>query len=161
MKPLSAAIRDGNVIRAVIRETACNQDGHTSVITTPSSDAQLELIKGCYARARLDPLNTTVVETHGTGTRVGDPAEAKAIGNAIGLGRKQRLYIGSVKTNVGHTEAVSGLASVIKMVMALEHQQIPPSLNFEKPNPDIDFQALCLQVCMLNTNSHYSFLIIP
>jgi acyl transferase domain-containing protein len=146
LKPLSKAIRDGDAIRAIIRESASNQDGHTPTITTPSLDAQRELIRDCYTRAGLNPLDTTVVEAHGTGTRAGDPIEAKAIGDIIGAKREQPLYIGSVKTNLGHTEATSGLAAVIKMVMALEHRQIPPSLNFEKPNPDINFRDLRLKV---------------
>jgi acyl transferase domain-containing protein len=136
------------VIRAIVRETAANQDGHTPTITAPCSDAQRNLIKATYARAGLDPLDTTVVEAHGTGTKIGDPAEARAIGEAMGRGRKTSLYVGSVKTNLGHTEAASGLAAVIKMVLALEHRQIPPSLNFEKANPEIDLSGLGLQVRM-------------
>lgn len=129
-----------------MRETAVNQDGHTPTITAPCSDAQRNLIEAAYARAGLDPLDTTVVEAHGTGTRVGDPAEAKAIGQAMGRGREVPLYVGSVKTNLGHTEAASGLAAVIKMVLALEHRQIPPSLNFKKANPEIDLKGLGLAV---------------
>lgn len=129
-----------------MRETASNQDGRTSTITAPSSDAQRVLIQACYERAGLDPRDTTVVEAHGTGTRVGDPAEARAIGEAMGAGREKPLYVASVKTNLGHTEAASGLASVIKMVLALEHRQIPPSLNFVKANPQIDLVGLGLAV---------------
>lgn len=133
----------------MVRETASNQDGRTPTITAPCSDAQRRLISQCYRTAGLDPLETSLVEAHGTGTRVGDPAEARAIGEALGRHRPAQLpplYVASVKTNLGHTEAASGLAAVIKMVLALEHQQIPPSLNFEKPNPEIDMQALRIKV---------------
>ncbi|KAF2973282.1 hypothetical protein GQX73_g405 [Xylaria multiplex] len=146
VKRLSSALRDGDAIRAIVRETASNQDGRTPTITAPCADAQRNLIKACYARAGLDPLDTTVVEAHGTGTRVGDPAEARAIGEAMGSGREKPLYVASVKTNLGHTESASGLAAVIKMVMALEHRQIPPSLNFETPNPEIDLVGLGLTI---------------
>ncbi|KAK5657389.1 hypothetical protein OQA88_2959 [Cercophora sp. LCS_1] len=149
VKRLDDALRDGDPIRAVIRETAVNQDGRTPTITAPSSEAQRALIEQCYRTAGLDPLETSVVEAHGTGTRVGDPAEANAIGEALGRCRPPELpplYVASIKTNLGHTEAASGLAAIIKMVLALERRKIPPSLNFEKPNPDIDMQALRIKV---------------
>ncbi|KAK3343540.1 putative polyketide synthase, partial [Lasiosphaeria hispida] len=149
VKRLSDALRDGDPIRAVVRETAVNQDGRTPTITAPCAEAQRLLISQCYRTAGLDPLETSVVEAHGTGTRVGDPAEARAIGEALGWPRPPELpplYVASVKTNLGHTEAASGLAGIIKMVLALEHRQIPPSLNFERPNPDIDMQALRIKV---------------
>ncbi|GAB1318217.1 Polyketide synthase (Fragment) [Madurella fahalii] len=149
VKRLSDALRDGDPIRAVVRETAVNQDGRTPTITAPCAEAQRRLISQCYRTAGLDPLKTSVVEAHGTGTRVGDPAEARAIGEALGRHRPPELpplYVASVKTNLGHTEAASGLAAIIKMVLALEHCQIPPSLNFERPNPDIDMQALRIKV---------------
>ncbi|KAF2229541.1 polyketide synthase [Viridothelium virens] len=134
IKRLSSAIRDGDVIRAVVRETASNQDGRTPTITAPDSDAQRDLIEACYTCAGLNPRGTTVVEAHGTGTRVGDPPEARAIGVAMGRGRKKPLYVASVKTNLGHTEAASGLAA------------IPPSLNFEKANPEIGLGGLGLTI---------------
>ncbi|KAK8107122.1 uncharacterized protein PG998_009135 [Apiospora kogelbergensis] len=146
VKRLSAAVHDGDSVLAVVRETASNQDGSTPTITAPCADAQRKLIEACYASAGLDPLETTLVEAHGTGTRVGDPAEARAIGQAMGRGRAKPLYMASIKTNLGHTEAASGLAALIKVVLALRHRQIPPSLNFEKGNPEIDFEALRLTV---------------
>ncbi|KAI1205736.1 reducing type I polyketide synthase [Annulohypoxylon truncatum] len=148
VKRLSDAVRDGDPIRAVIRETRANQDGKTATITSPDAEAQRRLIEECYAAAGLDPLNTDLVEAHGTGTTVGDPLEAKAISQTLGRHRPpgRRLQIASVKTNLGHTEAASGLASVIKMVMSFEHKAIAPSINFEKPNPDIDLEGLGLQV---------------
>ncbi|KAK3300886.1 reducing type I polyketide synthase, partial [Chaetomium fimeti] len=150
VKRLSDALRDGDPIRAVVRESAVNQDGRTPTITAPSEDAQRRLIEHCYNIAGLDPLETSVVEAHGTGTKVGDPAEARAIGAALGRHRTAAgvppLYVASVKTNLGHTEATSGLAGLIKMVMSLEHRQIPASLNFEKANPEIDMEATNYQV---------------
>ena len=144
LKRLSTAISDGDAIRGLVRETAVNQDGYTPTLTAPSSKAQRSLIEATYARAGLDPLDTTVVEAHGTGTRAGDPVEAKAIGEAMNFGREKPLYVASVKTNLGHTEAALGLAAVIKMVMALEHRKIPPSLNFAKATPEIDLHRLGL-----------------
>lgn len=152
VKRLDDAIRNGDPIRAVIRETGINQDGRSPTITSPDRDAQYDLIRACYAKAGLDPLATSVVEAHGTGTSAGDPVEAEAIGRALRDPKRSRqtqetpLYMASVKTNLGHTEAVSGLASVIKMVKSLEHGKIAPSINFEKPNPAIDFDGLSLKV---------------
>lgn len=142
VKRLDHALRDGDPIRAVVRSTAVNQDGKTETITTPSQEAQAVLIRECYRKAGLDPSETTYFEAHGTGTPAGDPIEAGAVASAFAQNgsRPQPLKIGSVKTNIGHTETVSGLASIIKVVMALEKQQIPPNANFEKPNPDIPFE---------------------
>ncbi|OBT45611.1 Type I Iterative Polyketide synthase (PKS) [Pseudogymnoascus sp. WSF 3629] len=118
LKPLNDAIRDGDPIRAVIRESGVNQDGRTAGITLPSSEAQERLIKSTYLRAGLDPLDTGYVEGHGTGTPAGDPIEAAAIASTFGPGRPadKSLRIGSVKTNVGHLEGASGLAGIIKAV---------------------------------------------
>lgn len=164
LKPLEAAIRDGNPIRAVIRETAANQDGKTPTLTSPSREAQVELMQSCYFRAGLDPRNTGYVEAHGTGTQAGDTSEAAAIGTVLGRGvdrsRDEPLIIGSVKTNIGHTEASSGLAGVIKAVMAIEKECIPPSLNFDRPNPNIPFEELGITVSLISCNSfalEYSF----
>jgi acyl transferase domain-containing protein len=148
VKRLEDAIRDRDPIRAIIRETGANQDGKTETITSPDAEAQMRLIRQCYARAGLDPLDTDVVEAHGTGTMIGDKIEATAIGTTLGAGRPvdKPLYIASVKTNIGHTEAASGLASIIKMAMSLEHNEIAPSLNYEKANPNIDLERLHLKV---------------
>lgn len=103
----------------------------------------------CYAKAGIDPAYTTYVEAHGTGTPTGDPIEARAIASVFGNCRKQSdtpLKIGSVKTNIGHTETVSGLASIIKVTMALEKEKIPPSINFAVPNPKIPFEEYKLKV---------------
>ncbi|RKU46330.1 Type I Iterative Polyketide synthase (PKS) [Coniochaeta pulveracea] len=148
LKPLVTAVRDGDTIRAVIRETGLNQDGKTETITSPSQRAQEELIRACYQRAGLDPANTQYFEAHGTGTPTGDPIEARAVAGVFSKGRRHgdRLRIGSVKTNIGHTEPTSGLASVIKVALALEKSLIPPSVNFEQPNRKIDLAEWNLEI---------------
>lgn len=110
--------------------------------------AQQELIRMCYDRARLNPADTTYVEAHMTGTPTGDPVEAEAIGSVFSQGRRkgEHLYVGSVKSNIGHTEATSGLASVIKVVLALEKGLIPPNINFDKANPGINLNEWNMQV---------------
>ncbi|CAI7653198.1 unnamed protein product [Penicillium pancosmium] len=148
LKPLDSALRDGDPIRAIIRETALNQDGWTPTITSPSQTAQRDLIISCYQKAGLDPLDTSYVEAHGTGTPAGDPVEATALSSALNQNRPSQipLFIGSVKANIGHTETASGLASIIKVTMALEKGYIPPSANFEKPNKDIDIDSLNIEI---------------
>ncbi|RYN77143.1 Compactin diketide synthase [Alternaria tenuissima] len=146
LKPLEAAIRDKDVIRAVIRATGANQDGRTPSITQPSQQAQLDLLRDTYRVAGLDVADTDYVEAHGTGTPVGDPIEAAAIGEAFRDGRKpdRPLYVGSVKSNIGHLEGASGMAGVIKAVLALEKAVIPPIAMFEKTNPAVDTEYLQL-----------------
>jgi acyl transferase domain-containing protein/thioesterase domain-containing protein/acyl carrier protein len=146
LKPLSAAQRDGDRIYAVIRATAANQDGHTNGITVPSSSAQQALILNACASAGIQPADIAYVEAHGTGTPVGDPIEARALGAALGHARAQPCLMGSVKTNIGHLEAASGVASLIKVALILKHRAIPPTLHFNTPNPNIDFAALHLRV---------------
>ena len=148
VKRLEDALKDRDPIRAVVRETAVNQDGKTATITSPDFDAQRDLIRACYARAGLDPLETGLVEAHGTGTKAGDPIEATAIGTAISEARPEDrpVYLASVKTNLGHTEAASGLAAIIKTAKSLEVASIAPSINFEKPNPEINLVRLRLKV---------------
>lgn len=148
LKSLPDAVRDGDPIRAVIRETALNQDGKTVTITSPSKNAQEDLIRMCYRNAGLDPSDTTYVEAHGTGTRTGDPIEAGAIGSVLGQDRMpgKPLLMGSVKSNIGHLEAASGLASVIKVALALENGSIPPSINFKEPNPAIPLDKWNLKI---------------
>ncbi|GFF43418.1 lovastatin nonaketide synthase [Aspergillus udagawae] len=139
LKPLADALRDNNVIRAVIRGTGVNQDGKTPGITLPSAEAQEELIRTTYQSAGLDFSETNYFEAHGTGTPAGDPLEASAIGATFGASRSKDnpIPIGSIKTNIGHMEGASGLAGLIKSVYALEKGIIPPNLWFEKPNPRI------------------------
>ncbi|KAH6850667.1 hypothetical protein B0I37DRAFT_396989 [Chaetomium sp. MPI-CAGE-AT-0009] len=146
IKRLSDALAAGDPIRAVIRDTYLNQDGKTETITSPSQAAQEALIRECYRRAGLSPQGTQYFEAHGTGTPTGDPIEARAIAAVLGAGRADKLRIGSIKTNIGHTEAASGLAGLIKVVLALEKGQIPPSVNFEKPNPKLKLDEWGLKV---------------
>ncbi|KAJ5297715.1 hypothetical protein N7508_007964 [Penicillium antarcticum] len=148
LKPLADAVRDGDAVRAVIRNTGINQDGRTTTITSPSADAQRELMETCYQASGLDPVDTGYVEAHGTGTQTGDLMEATAVGKVFGAHgtNDSPVLIGSVKTNIGHTEATSGLAGVIKVVMALEKGLIPPHINFENPNPNIPFEDFKIQV---------------
>ncbi|OBT54633.1 Type I Iterative Polyketide synthase (PKS) [Pseudogymnoascus sp. 24MN13] len=140
LKRLDDARRDGDPLGSIIRTSGTNQDGKTETVTTPSQRAQEELIRACYEKAGLDPAQTAYFEAHGTGTRTGDPIEARAIASVFRehKSRTEPLLVGSVKTNVGHTETTSGLASIIKVALALEKGQIPPSANFEKPNEEID-----------------------
>ncbi|KAL8787707.1 MAG: hypothetical protein Q9195_007663 [Heterodermia aff. obscurata] len=150
IKPLKQALKDGDPVRAVIRQTALNQDGRTQTITSPSQSAQEDVIRACYRSVGLSPADTMYVEAHGTGTATGDPIEAAAIGNVFSEGRPidKPLFIGSVKTNVGHMESVSGFASILKVAMTLENGLIPASINFDKPNPNIDFEKLKLKVIL-------------
>ncbi|KAL4953777.1 hypothetical protein BDW69DRAFT_184162 [Aspergillus filifer] len=149
IKPLEDAVRDGDTIRAVIRSTLSNQDGHTPGITLPSRDAQRKLIQEAYSHAGLSPAYTRYFEAHGTGTAVGDPTETRAIGAVFRAHRSEKdpLYIGSVKSNIGHLEGGSGIAGVIKVILSLERGIIPPvSDHYKSLNPRIDAEHLNLQV---------------
>jgi acyl transferase domain-containing protein/NADPH:quinone reductase-like Zn-dependent oxidoreductase/ubiquinone/menaquinone biosynthesis C-methylase UbiE len=141
LKPLSKALADGHKIRALIRSVGSNQDGRTTGgMMYPSREMQAELIRETYKRANLDMSLTAHFESHGTGTNVGDPTEARALGEAFApyRSRDNPLYIGALKGNIGHLEGASGLASIIKVVLAMERGVIPPNTNFEKLNPKID-----------------------
>ncbi|KAI8315598.1 Compactin diketide synthase [Colletotrichum sp. SAR11_59] len=142
LKPLKAALRDGDTICSIIRATGVNQDGRTPSITQPSSAAQVELIKKTYEAAGLSLSETEYVEAHGTGTPVGDPIEASAIGQVFRSHRNRPVWIGSVKSNIGHLEGASGLAGLLKAVFALENSVIPPIADFEEANPAIDVDEL-------------------
>lgn len=148
MKPLAAALRDGDHVHAVLRETGVNQDGRTPTITSPSMQAQVKLIQDVYRRAGLDPADTGYIEAHMTGTPTGDPIEAEALALTFGKGRSvdDPVLVGSVKPNIGHTEAVSGLAAIIKTVFVLQQGLIPPNANYETPNPKIPLKDWRLQV---------------
>ena len=146
LKPFSAAQAAGDRIYAVIRSTAANQDGRTNGITVPSRQAQEDLIRQACLSAGFAPSQIAYVEAHGTGTPIGDPIEAAAISAALCGNRKNPCLIGSVKTNIGHLESASGVASIIKVALILKHKTIPPSLHFKKPNPRIDFRKLNLRV---------------
>ncbi|KAF2964402.1 hypothetical protein GQX73_g9163 [Xylaria multiplex] len=140
LKPLRDAVKDGDMIRAVIRSTGTNQDGRTPSLTQPSPEAQEELIRHVYKKAKLSFGFTRYVEAHGTGTPVGDPIEMKAIGRVFRPYRSPEdpLYVGSVKANIGHLEGCSGLAGIIKSILILERGVIVPNALFQKVNNSID-----------------------
>ena len=152
LKPLDAAIRDRDVVRAVIHHSGVNQDGKTNGITVPNGSAQTALIRQVYASAGLDPAECGFSECHGTGTKVGDPIEVNAIREALGQGRtpKNPLFIGSVKSNVGHLEGASGIVSIIKAAMMLEKKMLLPNANFEKANPNINLEQYNMKVSIKN-----------
>jgi phthiocerol/phenolphthiocerol synthesis type-I polyketide synthase E len=142
LKRLSDALADGDTIHAVIKGSAVNNDGSLKVgYTAPSVNGQAEVIAEAHAVSGIDPETITYVETHGTGTSLGDPVEIEALTRAFrhSTAAKRFCALGSVKTNVGHLDAAAGVAGLIKTVLALKHRQLPPSLNFEKENPRIDF----------------------
>jgi acyl transferase domain-containing protein/aryl carrier-like protein len=148
LKPLSLALADNDRIYAVIRGTAVNQDGRTPGLTVPSEEAQQALLRQAYQNAGVAPEAVQYIESHGTGTLVGDPIEARALGRVLSVNRPadRPCLIGSVKTNIGHLEAGSGIAGVIKTALALHHRCIPGNLHFHQPNPAIDFAQLRLRV---------------
>lgn len=141
LKRLSAAQQDGDKILAVIRGTAVNHDGHSSGLTVPNGVSQQKLIRQALANANVTLHDISYVEAHGTGTVLGDPIEIDALGAIFGQ-RTQPLFIGSVKTNIGHTEAAAGVAGVMKVVLAMQHGLIPPQVHFKAPNPHIPWRDL-------------------
>jgi acyl transferase domain-containing protein/acyl carrier protein len=145
LKPLAAALADGDPVRAVIRGSAVNNDGRGSGhMATPSRTGQAAMLRTAYANAGVDPRGVGYVEAHGTGTRAGDPVELGALGDVLASGRGEddRCLVGSVKTNIGHTEGAAGMAGLIKCVLSLEHEQVPASLHLNVPNPTIPWDEL-------------------
>ncbi|KAK6598095.1 polyketide synthase [Botrytis cinerea] len=147
IKKLSDALKDNDTIRAVIRATGSNSDGHTPGITQPSREAQTRLIEETYIKGGLDPAKTRYFEAHGTGTPLGDPIEAGAIGSVFREYRSatEPLYVGALKPNIGHLEGGSGIAGLIKTVLVLEKGIIPPNANFEQANSNIDAEFFHLR----------------
>ncbi|MCP3800287.1 SDR family NAD(P)-dependent oxidoreductase [Allokutzneria sp. A3M-2-11 16] len=145
LKPLSSAQRDGDRIYAVVRGTAVNQDGRTPGITVPSAESQRAVVREACRRAGVEPGSIGYFEAHGTGTAVGDPIEANAIGEVLG-DSPEKHWISSVKPNIGHLEAAAGVAGLIKAALCLDNGLIPPHLHFERPNPNISFETLPLRV---------------
>lgn len=144
LKPLEDAIRDNDPILATVIGTGSNQDGHTPGISMPSGEAQRALIEEVCHKFAIDPSEVRYVECHGTGTAIGDPTEADAIGSVYGAARKSLspVVIGSIKSNIGHLEAAAGVAGVIKAVLTLMHRQATPLANLQTPNPNIPFEEL-------------------
>ncbi|QKQ73737.1 type I polyketide synthase [Nostoc sp. TCL240-02] len=148
LKHLRDALADGDRILGLIRGSAVNQDGRSNGMTAPNGSAQQAVIRQALAAAAVQPQEIGYVEAHGTGTVLGDPIEIRALASVLCAGRSQdnSLIVGSVKTNIGHLEAAAGIAGIIKVVLALQHRQIPPHLHFQKANPHIDWQELPLVI---------------
>ncbi len=142
LKPLDAAQRDGDHIYAVVCASGLNQDGRSNGITAPSATSQTDLLSGIYRTFNIDPEHISYIETHGTGTRLGDPIEIDALTDAFGLFTNKRQFcaIGSVKTNIGHSTAASGVTGLIKVLLCLKNRRLVPSLHFDTPNQFIDFK---------------------
>ena len=153
LKPLEAAERDGDNILGVIIATGMNSDGRTMGIALPSAKAQAALLERVYAEAGITPDQVHYLEAHGTGTAVGDPIECSAIAQALGGERRgsQPLLVGSIKSNVGHLEPAAGVAGLTKVLLAIQHREIPGQLHFNTPNPKIDFEGWKLKVVAHNT----------
>jgi len=160
LKTLSAAIRDGDRVYAVIRGSAVNQDGAGGGLTVPSGQAQQDVVRAALAQAGAAPRDVSYVEAHGTGTRLGDAIELRALAAALGEGRlpgtggEPPLVVGSVKTNVGHLEAAAGITGLIKTVLALGHQSIPPHLHCSRPTRQVDWDRLPLRIAVESVPWH-------
>ncbi|MEG5059108.1 type I polyketide synthase [Microcoleus sp. A2-C5] len=148
LKRLSDAITDGDAILAVIRGSAINHDGPSSGLTVPNKMAQKEVMQQALHNAKVEPHHVSYVEAHGTGTSLGDPIELESLAAVYGKNRpiNQPLVVGSVKTNFGHLEAAAGISGLIKIVLSLQHQEIPPHLHLKTPNPHIPWHQLPLVI---------------
>src|SRR5579872_1010219 len=148
LKPLRQALEAGDRIYAVIRGSAVNQDGRTNGLTAPNRQAQEAVLRQAYAASGVAPGQVQYIEAHGTGTALGDPIEALALGNVLAIERlpEETCAIGSVKTNIGHLKAAAGIAGLIKVALSLKHRMMPPSLHFSEPNPYIPFAELPVRV---------------
>ncbi|MDP4738276.1 MAG: polyketide synthase, partial [Cyanobium sp. MAG_216] len=148
LKPLSAAQADGDPIVAVIHGSAVNSDGRSQGLAAPNLRAQVACLREAFNRAGIDPATAQYVEAHGTGTRHGDPIELRALGAVLAAGRPadQPCRVGSVKTNLGHSETAAGITGLIKAALCIQHRQLPPSLHFREASPTLDLSGLKLQV---------------
>ncbi|MBV9515395.1 MAG: acyltransferase domain-containing protein, partial [Mycobacteriaceae bacterium] len=154
LKRVDDARRDGDQILAVIAGSAVNHDGRSNGLLAPNPDAQADVLRRAYKDAGINPRTVDYIEAHGTGTILGDPIEAEALGRVVGKGRPadKPALLGAVKSNVGHLESAAGAASLAKMVLALQHDKLPPSINYAGPNPYIDFDAVHLKVAAAVTD---------
>nr|QEO74385.1 Beta-ketoacyl synthase [uncultured bacterium] len=146
LKRLSDALADGDPVLAVIRGSAVNQDGPSGGLTVPNGPAQEAVIRRALAMGKIEPQQVSYLEAHGTGTQLGDPIELGALKAVFGGKRPAPLVVGSVKTNIGHLEAAAGIAGLIKLVLMLQHKQIPAHLHFHTPNPNVPWHALPIKV---------------
>ncbi|MFJ9245612.1 type I polyketide synthase [Streptomyces sp. NPDC101776] len=148
LKPLARALADGDQVHAVLLGSAVGSDGATPGLTVPGAATQAEVIRAALNRSGVDGADVQYVELHGTGTRVGDPIEAAALGEVFAAGRPADapLLVGSAKTNVGHLEGAAGIVGLLKTVLGVRHGRLPAALNFATPNPDIPFDTLRLRV---------------
>jgi epothilone polyketide synthase D len=150
LKPLADALAAGDPVRAVILGSATSNHGRGGqYFTTPSEEGHRDVLTRAYAEAGIDPAEVDYLEAHGSGTSVGDPIEVNAAIKILGAGRTadRPLLVGSAKTNIGHCEAASGMAGLIKVILCLQHRAVPPSLHFGTPNPKIDWDAAPMRVC--------------
>lgn len=146
LKRLSDALRDNDHVLALVRGSAVNQDGRSNGLTAPNGPAQQKLLRQALENARVEPRQISYVEAHGTGTSLGDPIEVESLVRVLGEGREQRCALGSVKTNIGHLEAAAGIAGLIKVVLSLQQEQIPPHLHLKKLNPYISLDARLFEI---------------
>ncbi len=140
LKRLADAERDRDIIQGVLEGWGVNQDGKTNGITAPNAESQTRLEQEIYARFRIDPANLQLIEAHGTGTKLGDPIEVAGLKQAFQASTQKQEYcaLGSVKSNIGHTATAAGVAGLLKLLLAIQHKQLPPTINFERLNEHID-----------------------
>ncbi|MDO4911367.1 MAG: alpha/beta fold hydrolase [Corynebacterium sp.] len=148
LKRVDDAIANGDNILAVIKGTAVNNDGRSNGLTAPNPEAQVDVLRRAYQDAGVDPRTVDLIEAHGTGTILGDPIEAQALGEVLGAGRDAAspLLLGSAKSNIGHSESAAGIAGLIKLILSMQNDTIPPMAGFTGPNPYIDFVNNNLEV---------------
>ena len=148
LKLLSEALRDGDPVAAVIRSVAINHDGRSNGIMAPNGEAQVSLLEDAYRRAGIDPSEVQYIQAHGTGTKLGDPIEVRALGRVLARDRNpaRKCVLGSVKTNIGHTESAAGVAGIIATALALKNRILPPTVHFSEANPLIPFDQLPFEI---------------